>query len=148
MLITKEFKFDAAHRLTKYHGACERMHGHTYKLQVTVAGDMQEDGMVLDFVILKKIVTERVLSKVDHHNLNDLFENPTSEVVIKWIWEQLVDLPELLRVEAENLNVPVVVSALLEEPHVARKKLNVQVELYELKLWETSTSFVTYRGKA
>ena len=56
--VTKQFDFEAAHFLTKYHGKCERLHGHSYKLFVTVEGPLQENGMVIDFVILKKIVKE------------------------------------------------------------------------------------------
>jgi len=51
MLVTKDFNFDAAHFLTKYHGKCEHLHGHTYKLRVTVEGRVQENGLVLDFGI-------------------------------------------------------------------------------------------------
>lgn len=114
MFVTKEFLFDAAHYLTKYHGKCEKLHGHTYKLHVTVKGEVGDDGMVIDFVELKKIVKERVISKLDHTLINDLLDNPSAELMAKWIWDQLKDLP--------------------------------QAELHEIKLWETSTSFVTYYG--
>lgn len=92
MLITKEFTFDAAHYLTKYHGKCENMHGHTYKLHVTVEGKVNEDGLVIDFVKLKDFVNERVIDKLDHSNLNDMFKNPTAELVAKWIWDCLEDI--------------------------------------------------------
>ncbi|MFC1655463.1 6-carboxytetrahydropterin synthase QueD [Patescibacteria group bacterium] len=115
MLVTKKFKFDAAHFLTNYHGKCEKLHGHTYKLQVTVEGDVKEDGMVMDFVELKKIVNERVISKLDHSSLNDTIENPSAENIAIWIWNRLKDISE--------------------------------AKLYEVKVWETATSFVTYRGE-
>ncbi len=147
MLVTKEFKFDAAHHLTKYHGKCERMHGHTYKMQVTIEGEVQENGMVLDFVVLKNIVNKQVISKVDHHNLNDLLENPTTENLVVWIWEQLQDLPHLLAEEKDDPNLPDNIKRLLADPDGAEKEINTQVHLYEIKLWESATSFVTYRGK-
>lgn len=112
MFVSKEFTFDAAHFLTKYHGKCENLHGHTYRLRVTVRGEIQEDGMVVDFLELKKIVKEKILDKFDHRNLNDFFENPTAELAAKFIWDELK--PEL--------------------------------NLYEVVLWETENSFVTYKG--
>ena len=115
MLVTKEFKFDAAHFLTNYHGKCEKVHGHTYKLHVTVEGDVKSDGMVMDFAELKKIVNERVIDKLDHTSLNDTIENPSAENIAIWIWNELKDISE--------------------------------AKLYEVKVWETETSFVTYRGK-
>lgn len=114
MLVSKEFTFDSAHFLTKYHGKCENMHGHTYRLRVTVEGPVQEDGMVLDFKELKALVKEKVVDKYDHQNLNDFFENPSAELIAMKIWEDLKDLPV--------------------------------GKLYEVVLWETADSFVTYRG--
>lgn len=116
MLVTKEFTFDSAHYLPKYKGKCENMHGHTYKLHVTVKGDIQENGLVFDFVELKQLVKEKVLNKCDHVLLNDFLPNPSAELIAKWIWDQLK-----------------------EEIHGA--------SLYEIKVWETPTSFVTYNGE-
>lgn len=90
MLVSKEFTFDSAHFLTKYHGKCENLHGHTYRLRVTVEGPVQKDGMVVDFKELKTVVKERVIDKYDHQNLNDFFENPSAELIAMKIWEDLV----------------------------------------------------------
>lgn len=117
MLITKEFLFDAAHKLTDYHGKCENLHGHTYKLHVTVEGKIKKNGLVVDFLEIKKIVNDKVLDKLDHSYLNDFFKNPSAENIAMWIWKQLMDM----------------------------KKFDVK--LYEIALWENPTSFVTYRGK-
>jgi 6-pyruvoyltetrahydropterin/6-carboxytetrahydropterin synthase len=121
MLVSKEFTFDAAHFLTKYKGKCENLHGHTYRLRITVEGPIGEDDMVMDFVVLKKLVNEKIVDKMDHVNLNDLFENPTAERMAEWIWEQLEDAPEF-----DGAGV---------------------LHLYEVKLWEGLGSFVTYRGE-
>ena len=56
MKVSKEFTFDAAHYLTKYHGKCENLHGHTYRLRVTVEGNLDEEDMVMDFCELKELV--------------------------------------------------------------------------------------------
>lgn len=144
MLLSKDFTFDAAHFLTHYHGKCEYLHGHTYRLRVTVEGSIQANGLILDFGILKNIVKDRILLRFDHRSLNDTFENPTVENVCKWIWEELVDLPALLTAEMENPNLPDEIKRLLTEE--GRKEVNKAVNLYELVLWETPDSFVTYRG--
>ena len=112
MIVTKMFEFEAAHNLKDYDGMCANLHGHSYKLQVSVEGEVDSKGFVLDFKVLKGLVKEKVISKLDHKYLNDIFDQSTAENIIIWIWNQLKD------------------------------KLN----LYEIKLWETSTSFVTYRG--
>lgn len=89
--VSREFSFAASHFLTEYHGKCENLHGHNYKLIVTIEGEVSSDGMVLDFVDLKKIVGEKVLEKLDHKHLNDVLENPSSENLAVWIWEELKD---------------------------------------------------------
>ena len=55
MKIRRTFSFDAAHRLDSYHGKCERLHGHTYAFSLTVEGKPDREGMVLDFVELKRL---------------------------------------------------------------------------------------------
>ena len=87
--VTKEFTFAAAHALTNYHGKCENVHGHNYRLQVTVSGPLNTDDLVMDFVDLKKIVREAVIDQLDHTNLNDRFPNPTCELVAQWIFQEL-----------------------------------------------------------
>lgn len=49
-LISRDFKFDAAHKLEKYHGKCESLHGHTYRIRVTLCGEPDEEGMIIDFL--------------------------------------------------------------------------------------------------
>lgn len=113
MLITKEFTFDSAHFLPNYHGKCEEVHGHTYKMQVTIQAPVDpKTGMVFDFCELKRIVKEKVVDVLDHKLLNDIIPIPSAENIAMWTWEKLKDLP-----------------------------------LYEIKIWETATSFVTYRGE-
>lgn len=79
--VTKSFTFDAAHQLPWHQGKCQRLHGHTYSLDVTVAGVLNEDGIVVDFDDLARIVGRSVIEKYDHQNLNDFFENPTAELL-------------------------------------------------------------------
>lgn len=70
--ITKEFKFEMAHALYAYDGLCANIHGHSYRLWVTVSGEVKKeightkDGMLIDFIDLKKIVKPSIVDKYDH----------------------------------------------------------------------------------
>lgn len=88
--VTKSFGFEAAHHLPNYDGACNRLHGHSYKLQVTVSGSVDEaTGMIIDFNRLKAVVNEKVVHKYDHQYLNDFFNNPTAENMVQHIYKEL-----------------------------------------------------------
>ena len=89
MLLRKEFTFDAAHNLVRYRGKCEALHGHTYRLAVVLEGTPDEEGMILDFCELSRIVEERVLSRLDHSYINDILEQPTAENIANWVWDQI-----------------------------------------------------------
>jgi 6-pyruvoyltetrahydropterin/6-carboxytetrahydropterin synthase len=89
MKIRRTFSFDAAHKLECYRGKCERLHGHTYSFSLTVEGKPDPEGMVMDFVELKKISEEAVLSRLDHAYLNDLIPQPTAENIAVWIWKSV-----------------------------------------------------------
>jgi len=119
MFVTKEFTFDSAHFLPSYNGKCENMHGHTYRLQVTVDGPLDSEGMVIDFVLLKKVVKAKILDKLDHQTINDTIEVASAENIAIWIWDKLKDSSEFPS----------------------------EVRLHEVKLWETPNSSVTYHGK-
>jgi 6-pyruvoyltetrahydropterin/6-carboxytetrahydropterin synthase len=146
MFVTKGFTFDSAHALTQYYGKCENLHGHTYRLEVTVEGPVHDNGMVVDFVLLKRIVKRTVLSQLDHQNLNDHFDNPSAENIALWIWDQLKDLPKLLKEEVEDPNLGEDLKRYLDETNDLDKSGLEGVKLYEVKLAETQDNIVTYRG--
>ncbi len=105
MELSCTFHFAASHFLTKYHGKCEDLHGHNYKVIVTIEGELQDDGMVLDFKIVKKTVKEKVISILDHKHLNDIIENPSAEHVAIWIWDKIkndIPLKKVTVYETEN----------------------------------------------
>jgi len=89
MLVSKEFIFHAAHYLPQYHGKCERLHGHSYRLRITVAGEPDVEGMICDFGEMKKIVKRQVIDRLDHTLVNDLIPNPTAELMTWWMWTEL-----------------------------------------------------------
>ncbi|MEO3778253.1 6-carboxytetrahydropterin synthase QueD [Micromonospora sp. B11E3] len=95
MEIFREFTFEAAHRLPNVpeEHKCARLHGHSYRVTVHVSGDVDpHSGWVMDFGDLKKAV-EPIRDRLDHYYLNDVpgLENPTSEVLARWIWDRLAD---------------------------------------------------------
>lgn len=92
MLLRKEFTFDAAHNLVRYHGKCEHLHGHTYRIAVVLEGVPDDEGMILDFTVLSSIVKELVVSRLDHSYINDTIPQPTAENIAVWIWRQ-IELP-------------------------------------------------------
>ena len=112
MRVSKEFTFEAAHNLNNYQGKCQYLHGHSYRLVVTLCCPTGENGLAFDFCELADLVKERVIQKLDHSYLNDLLTQSSAEYLAIWIWEQLKDLP-----------------------------------LEEIVLYETPTSWVTYRGE-
>lgn len=145
--ITKIFTFAAAHFLTKYHGKCENLHGHNYKLEITVKGPVFENGLLVDFSILKKIVKEKILNKLDHRNLNDFFPNPSAENIAIWIWNELKNMQAHLKEEQDDPNIPADMKQCLNNESNIKKEINCEgVELFEVKLWETEESFVVYKG--
>ena len=80
--------FDAAHSLPGYQGKCANLHGHTYKVEVVIEGLKGENGFVMDFFQLKKILNS-VLEDFDHSNLNDLLPNPTAENIAELLYQRL-----------------------------------------------------------
>ena len=89
MLLKRVFTFDAAHNLTCYHGKCEALHGHTYKLVITVKGQPDQEGMIIDFLEIKSLVSEKVIHKLDHSYINKIISQPTAENIAKWIWGEI-----------------------------------------------------------
>jgi 6-pyruvoyltetrahydropterin/6-carboxytetrahydropterin synthase len=91
--ISKQFRFEAAHVLPFHTGKCARLHGHSYRLDVAVAGPLQSDGpaagMIQDFDDLAAVVRPLVVERLDHTLLNDTIDNPTAERIALWIWNAL-----------------------------------------------------------
>lgn len=103
MEIYKEFSFEAAHRLPNVPDGhkCGRLHGHSFRVQVHVAGPLDPKlGWVMDYADIKTVV-KPVIARLDHYYLNDIpgLDNPTSEVIAEWLWRELKPLlPQLSRI--------------------------------------------------
>lgn len=124
--VTKRASFEAAHHLNNYDGKCSRVHGHSYKLEVTVSGyinpdeisdiDFATEAMVCDFTRLKNII-KKVTDVYDHSDLNYYFDQPTAEVMCVCIYEELKEL------------------------------VDSDCTIECVKLWETEDSYAEYRGE-
>ncbi|MEH0155309.1 6-carboxytetrahydropterin synthase QueD [Limibacter armeniacum] len=104
MQIFKEYTFEAAHRLPYMPEGhpCGRIHGHSWKAVLFLDGELEsQKGWVLDFNVLDECF-KPTLALIDHNYLNEIegLENPTCEVVAKWIWERIKpEIPQLSRIE-------------------------------------------------
>ena len=90
--VTRRFHFDSAHQLTNYPGKCNQLHGHRWELDVTLESKVNPaTGLSTDFSDIKKIVEHEVISVLDHQFLNQVLETeePTAEIIILWIWNEL-----------------------------------------------------------
>ncbi|RRJ82855.1 6-carboxytetrahydropterin synthase QueD [Aestuariirhabdus litorea] len=107
MEIYKDFTFEAAHRLPNVPDGhkCGRLHGHSFQVRIVVSGEVDSHtGWILDFADLKAAF-KPIYERLDHHYLNEIegLDNPTSEVLARWIWQQLKPGLELLsRVEVKE----------------------------------------------
>ena len=122
--VTVEETFAAGHALRGYRGKCENVHGHNYKVQVTLQGaQLDAVGLLVDFVEVKRILHAAV-ERLDHQFLNDVppFDvmNPSAENMAKYLYDEIH-----AGLQAAGLPVP--------------------VEVAQVRIWETDTSVAAYR---
>lgn len=108
LVISKNFKFEAAHQLIHHDGICQRLHGHSYHFKLEVRGAMKTFGpkrnMVLDYSDLS-IAGKEIENQLDHRFLNEIFneEMPTAEYISEWIFLQVSKtVPDLWAVEVSE----------------------------------------------
>jgi 6-pyruvoyltetrahydropterin/6-carboxytetrahydropterin synthase len=121
--ISVEYSFAAGHALRNYKGKCENVHGHNYKVRVTLAGEkLNPAGLLMDFVELRTEI-KGVVEKFDHHFLNDFppFDrlNPSAENLAKYFCDEI-------------------------GPHARNQGLQV----HGVTIWETDTTSATYRPES
>lgn len=138
--VTKKFRFEMAHALENYDGLCQYIHGHSYILWVTINGAVNNDkkltnyGMVVDFSELKRWINQSIIQKFDH----SLVLRKDSNYLINGSWQE------------KNKNIicvdfqPTCENLLIYFKNEINKKLPQEVELFALKLSETSTSFAEW----
>lgn len=112
--------FSAAHRLAEIGGKCEELHGHNFKVEVTVgAPDLNSEGILIDFRLVKKWLKD-ILDKMDHQHLNDLpffsGKNPSSENIAYYVYQEMQN-----------------------------KVKEDEVKVLRVKVWESENAAVTYK---
>lgn len=139
--LTKEFSFEMAHSLSGYDGACREIHGHSYKLFVTVQGKPNDDpsdpkyGMVMDFGELKRIVGGLIVDRYDHALvIRRTTENSDAIDALRSLYHKI----EICDYQPTCENM---VSRFAEE---IRRELPPGIELFSIKLHETATSFAEW----
>ncbi|HMC02343.1 MAG TPA: 6-carboxytetrahydropterin synthase [Flavobacteriaceae bacterium] len=139
--ITKQFSFETGHALFGYDGKCRNVHGHSYKLSVTVIGNPIQDnthvkfGMVIDFSDLKKIVKEEIVEVFDHATV---FNKNTPHVELA---KELEDRGHnVLLVDYQPTSEMMVI----DFSKKIKKRLPENIKLHSLKLQETETSFAEW----
>jgi len=120
--VSVEQTFAAGHALRNYKGACENVHGHNFKVQVTIEGDrLDNTGMLVDFLDVKQSMRD-VIARLDHVFLNDIspfdVKNPSAENIAEYFYEELA-------------------SRLESNP--------VPVQIREVRVWETEIQSAAYR---
>jgi 6-pyruvoyltetrahydropterin/6-carboxytetrahydropterin synthase len=101
VIVRRRFTFEAAHRLPRHPGKCRDLHGHSYRLAVSVDRPVDpETGLAIDFSDLKEIVRREVVDRLDHKDLNAILDNPTAERIAVHVWDRLAPaLPGLVEIE-------------------------------------------------
>ena len=139
--ITKQFSFETGHALYGYDGKCKNVHGHSYKLSVTVSGKPIEDnnnvkfGMVIDFGDLKKIVNEEIVDIFDHATV---FNKNTPHVDLA---KELIDRGHhVLLVDYQPTSEMMVI----DFAEKIKNRLPKNIKLHAIKLQETDSSFAEW----
>ena len=138
--VTKEYNFEMAHALWNYDGLCKNLHGHSYRLFVTVIGEPNPDennpkhGMVIDFSVLKRIINDKIVDKMDH-----------SVVVSKLAPIDKLDVFTQMfhRLEVVDYQ-PTCENMVIDFVDRIKPELPANIELHSIKLYETATSFAEW----
>ena len=131
MKVVKIFTFDAAHRLSNYEGKCFNLHGHTYRLEITVSGKLNSMGFVVDFGDLKKIVNEMLDNLFDHKTI--LKDTDAMNLKLQAILPEGSVYMAPYNPTAENM-----VNDIFER---LRNSFPVGVILEKIRLYETATNY-------
>jgi len=138
--ITKQFSFEMAHALRNYDGLCRNIHGHSYKMDITLAGQPLHDenspknGMVMDFGDLKRLVNEEIISLLDHALVLNAQTDAQLIDVLKQNYEKIVTVD--FQPTTENL-LEFIASKI-------KKRLPERVALTCVRLRETDTSYAEW----
>ncbi|WP_321289589.1 6-carboxytetrahydropterin synthase [uncultured Sunxiuqinia sp.] len=138
--VNKQFGFEMSHALSNYDGLCRNIHGHSYKLQITLIGSPlnkegdPKDGMVIDFSILKKLVKKHIVEPFDHSlMINNLAAH-----------DKLIELGEMYERQHLVNFQPTTENMVIFIAEKLKKLLPEHLELFSVRLYETTTSFAEW----
>jgi 6-pyruvoyltetrahydropterin/6-carboxytetrahydropterin synthase len=138
--ITKQFSFEMAHALRNYDGLCRNIHGHSYKMDITLAGrplnddNSPKNGMVMDFGDLKKLVNEEVISLLDHALVLNAKNDPRLIDVLKQNFDKIV----VVEFQPTTENLLDFIAGKIKQ------RLPETVKLCRVRLRETDTSYADW----
>ena len=138
--ITKQFSFEMAHALRNYDGLCRNIHGHSYKMDITLAGQPLHDesspknGMVMDFGDLKRLVNEEIISLLDHALVLNAKTDAKLVEALQQNYEKIVIVD--FQPTTENL-----LNFIADK---LKAKLSERVKLTRIRLRETDTSYADW----
>ena len=141
--VCKEVTFDCAHMLSGHEALCKNLHGHTYKVQVSVTNEQRVEGpsvdMVIDFKHLKEAITKSIMDKFDHAIIfsSHKFRNEAEEDLFEWACKHNMRLFEMpRRTTAEDMALFFRELIMQELTSIGYIPINISVRVYE-----TPTSF-------
>ncbi|MFC2152668.1 6-pyruvoyl tetrahydropterin synthase family protein [Bacteroidota bacterium] len=138
--VTKEFNFEIAHALWNYNGPCANIHGHSYRLFVTIIGEPilnennPKNGMVIDFGDLKKIIKDEIIIPLDHA----IILNKKALETINCTGNQMFAKQYIVDYQ------PTCENMVIDFAQKLLKKFPKNLKLYSIKLYETATSFAEW----
>jgi len=138
--VTKQFGFEMSHALLNYDGLCRNIHGHSYKLQITVSGEPinqsgnPKDGMVIDFSLLKKIIQEQIVTHLDH----SLMINENAPIDKLNALGQMYERHQVVPFQPTSENLVVFIA------EKVKPLLPEHIELFCVRLYETANSFAEW----
>lgn len=138
--LTKQFEFEMAHALYNYDGLCRNIHGHSYKLSVTIIGEPNNDiesskyGMVMDFGLLKQLIKPNIVDKFDHSLVLYKNENTDFLKTENRLFEKVYIID--FQPTAENL--------LIHFADIIKNLLPADIKLFSIKLHETANSYAEW----
>ena len=127
--LSKIFHFDMAHRLSFYQGKCRNLHGHTYRMEVTLAGETDTNGMVMDFNEMKALIHREVVDVLDHSTV--IYEK--DELLMKHFPKELQHVVLPFEITAENLS-----------RWIFERLSDAGLNIKRVTLWETEDSKAVY----
>lgn len=138
--LTKRFRFEMAHMLFEYDGLCRNIHGHSYRLEVTLAGEPRnearhpKDGMVMDFGELKNIVKSNIVNRFDHALMINQLIPESQKQILRQTSERIIEVD----FQPTSENILVYIAEILQQ------QLPETVSLFSIRLYETASSYAEW----